>query len=303
MRITANDVRKEYGSVTALDGLSIEIPDGSTFGVLGTNGAGKTTLFKLLVGLDRPDGGRLAVGEQSVADAGTEIRERVGYLPERVGFPGALTGREVLSFHSRMRGLPRDGRIDDAIETVGLSPSAADRAVSGYSNGMRRRLGLAAAILPEPQVLVLDEPTAGLDPRGVAEFHGIIDRVRTETGATVVLSSHVLSEIERLCDRVAILDGGRVVTAGPVSELVDTDDVTVRIRPEREASLESLTDAAEPFGTVSTANGAVSVRCPAGDVPPLFAAVDSAADIVDVTVERESLEAAFHGALNTEVNA
>ncbi|MCY4731332.1 ABC transporter ATP-binding protein [Natronomonas gomsonensis] len=303
MRITANDVRKEYGSVTALDGLSIEIPDGSTFGVLGTNGAGKTTLFKLLVGLDRPDGGRLAVGEQSVADAGTEIRERVGYLPERVGFPGALTGREVLSFHARMRGLPRDGRIDDAIETVGLSPSAADRAVSGYSNGMRRRLGLAAAILPEPQVLVLDEPTAGLDPRGVAEFHGIIDRVRTETGATVVLSSHVLSEIERLCDRVAILDGGRVVTAGPVSELVDTDDVTVRIRPEREASLESLTDAAEPFGTVSTANGAVSVRCPAGDVPPLFAAVDSAADIVDVTVERESLEAAFHGALNTEVNA
>jgi Cu-processing system ATP-binding protein len=303
MRITANDVRKEYGSVTALDGLSIEIPDGSTFGVLGTNGAGKTTLFKLLVGLDRPDGGRLTVGEQSVADAGTEIRERVGYLPERVGFPGALTGREVLSFHARMRGLPRDGRIDDAIETVGLSPSAADRAVSGYSNGMRRRLGLAAAILPEPQVLVLDEPTAGLDPRGVAEFHGIIDRVRTETGATVVLSSHVLSEIERLCDRVAILDGGRVVTAGPVSELVDTDDVTVRIRPEREASLESLTDAAEPFGTVSTANGAVSVRCPAGDVPPLFAAVDSAADIVDVTVERESLEAAFHGALNTEVNA
>jgi len=303
MRITANDVRKEYGSVTALDGLSIEIPDGSTFGVLGTNGAGKTTLFKLLVGLDRPDGGRLAVGEQSVADAGTEIRERVGYLPERVGFPDALTGREVLSFHARMRGLPRDGRIDDAIETVGLSPSAADRAVSGYSNGMRRRLGLAAAILPETQVLVLDEPTAGLDPRGVAEFHGIIDRVRTETGATVVLSSHVLSEIERLCDRVAILDGGRVVTAGPVSELVDTDDVTVRIRPEREASLESLTDAAEPFGTVSTANGAVSVRCPAGDVPPLFAAVDSAADIVDVTVERESLEAAFHGALNTEVNA
>jgi Cu-processing system ATP-binding protein len=303
MRITANDVRKEYGSVTALDGLSIEIPDGSTFGVLGTNGAGKTTLFKLLVGLDRPDSGELTVGEQSVAGAGTEIRERVGYLPERVGFPGALTGREVLSFHARMRGLPRDGRIDDAIETVGLSPSAADRAVSGYSNGMRRRLGLAAAILPEPQVLVLDEPTAGLDPRGVAEFHGIIDRVRTETGATVVLSSHVLSEIERLCDRVAILDGGRVVTAGPVSELVDTDDVTVRIRPEREASLESLTDAAEPFGTVSTANGAVSVRCPAGDVPPLFAAVDSAADIVDVTVERESLEAAFHGALNTEVNA
>ncbi|WP_178915310.1 ABC transporter ATP-binding protein [Natronomonas gomsonensis] len=299
MRITANDVRKEYGSVTALDGLSIEIPDGSTFGVLGTNGAGKTTLFKLLVGLDRPDGGRLAVGEQSVADAGTEIRRRVGYLPERVGFPGALTGREVLSFHARMRSLRRDGRIDDAIETVGLSPSAADRAVSGYSNGMRRRLGLAAAILPEPQVLVLDEPTAGLDPRGVAEFHGIIDRVRTETGATVVLSSHVLSEIERLCDRVAVLDGGQVLASGMVSELVDADDVTVRIRPESAGDIGGLLAAAETFGTASATNGTVTVRCPTGDVPSLFAAVDSTVDIADVTVERDGLEAAFHSALET----
>jgi len=301
MQITANDLRKAYGSVTALDGLSVEIPAGSTFGVLGTNGAGKTTLFKLLVGLDRPDAGRLTVGDRRVSEAGTAIREAVGYLPERVGFPGALTGREVLEFHARMRGLPSDGRIDDAIGTVGLDASAADRAVEGYSNGMRRRLGLAAAVLPEPSVLVLDEPTAGLDPRGVAEFHDIIDRVRTETGATVVLSSHVLSEVERLCDRVAVIDGGRVVAGVPVEDLVDADEVAVTVRPVRAEDVERVASAAGAFGPVQAANGTVTVRCPAGDVPALFAATEDV-EVADVTVEREGLEAAFHGALE-EVDA
>ena len=297
MQIHAENLRKEYGSVTALDGLSLEVPEGSTFGVIGTNGAGKTTLFKLLVGLDRPDAGRLTVGGRDVADAGVEIRERVGYLPEHVGFPPALTGREVLAFHARMRGLPRDGRIDDAVETVGLSAAAADRAVSGYSNGMRRRLGLAAAILPRPSVLVLDEPTAGLDPRGVAEFHRIVDRVRDETGATVVLSSHVLSEIERLCDRVALFDRGRVLARGPVEDLVDAGEVTVRIRPADAAELDYVAATASGYGPASAAGGTATVRCPAADVPGLFADLDSGVELADVTVEREGLEAAFHDAL------
>jgi Cu-processing system ATP-binding protein len=301
MQITANDVRKEYGSVTALDGLSLEIPAGSTFGVLGTNGAGKTTLFKLLVGHDRPDSGRLAVGDREVADAGLAIREQVGYLPEHVGFPPALTGREILEFHARMRGLPRDGRIAEAIEMVGLDVSAADRAVSGYSNGMRRRLGLAAAVLPRPSVLVLDEPTAGLDPRGVAEFHEIIDRVRTETGATVVLSSHVLSEIERLCDRVAILDSGRVLASGRVDDLVDTDDVTVRLRPASADRIDDLVAAGGEVGTASATNGTVTVRCPVEAVPDLFEATEHI-ELADVTVDRDGLDTAFHDALG-EVNA
>ncbi|QLD91058.1 ABC transporter ATP-binding protein [Natronomonas salina] len=302
MQIHAEHVRKAYGSVTALDGLSLEIPAGSTFGVLGTNGAGKTTLFKLLVGLDRPDAGRLTIGDRDVADAGVELRERVGYLPEHVGFPPALTGREVLAFHARMRGLPTDGRIDEAIEMVGLSASEADRAVSGYSNGMRRRLGLAAAVLPRPSVLVLDEPTAGLDPRGVAEFHGIVDRVRTETGATVVLSSHVLSEIERLCDRVALFDRGRVLAEGTVADLVDTDEVTVRVRPADAAEVDYVVATAAEFGSASATAGTVTVRCPAGDVPALFAELEPGVDLADVTVERDGLDAAFHSAL-AEVDA
>lgn len=297
MKILADNVHKTYGSVTALDGLSVEIPAGSTFGVLGTNGAGKTTLFKLLVGHDRPDEGRLTVGGHDVEDAGPEIRKQVGYLPERVGFPSALTGREVLEFHARMRGLPQDHRIAETIETVGLDAEDADRAVSGYSNGMRRRLGLAAAILPQPSVLVLDEPTAGLDPKGVAEFHRIIDRVRTETGATIVITSHVLTEIERLCDRVAILESGGVIAAGRIDDLVDTDDVTVRLQPASADRIDDLLAIAREFDTATATGGTVTANCPVERVPELFARVESELELADTTVEREGLEAAFHTAV------
>jgi Cu-processing system ATP-binding protein len=237
MRIDASDVRKTYGDVTALDGLSLSIPSGSTFGILGTNGAGKSTLFRLLVGHDRPDAGRITVGGTDVTEDGRRIRERVGYLPEHVGFPDGLTGREVLAVHSAIRGLPRDGRIVRAVERVGLTADGADRRVSGYSNGMQRRLGLATVLLPDPDVLILDEPTAGLDPRGVDEFHAIVEEITAETDATVVFCSHVLPEVERLCDRAAVLHDGRVRASGPVEELAGGAPAT-----ETEGGAEAETD-------------------------------------------------------------
>lgn len=224
MRIDATDVRKAYGDVTALDGLTLSVPSGSAFGIIGTNGAGKSTLFRLLVGHDRPDGGTVEVGGTDVTEDGRRIRERVGYLPEHVGFPDGLTGREVLGVHRATRGLPKDGRIREAIERVGLTPDEADRRVSGYSNGMQRRLGLATMLLPDPDVLVLDEPTAGLDPRGVDEFHAIVGEITAETDATVMFCSHVLGEVERLCDRVAVLHDGRVRASGPVDEFAAKAD-------------------------------------------------------------------------------
>ncbi len=219
MQLRAENLRKRYGDVVALDGLSLQIPADTTFGVLGTNGAGKTTLFRLFVGLETPDAGSLSIGGRDVVEAGDQIRRQVGFLPERIGFPRRLTGREVLEFHCRMRGISTGERIDEAVETVGLTAKDARRAVQGYSNGMRRRLGLAAAIVARPEVLILDEPTAGLDPKGVVEFHRIVRRARSLTGATVIVASHVLSEVERLCDRVAILDDGRTVAQGPVNRL------------------------------------------------------------------------------------
>lgn len=297
MQVRAENVRKTYGDVTALDGLSLEIPAESTFGVLGTNGAGKSTLFRLLVGLDEPDDGRLTVGGRDVSEAGHRLRESVGFLPDRVGFPPALTGREVLSFHARIRGLEPDGRIPAVVETVGLSSADADRPVEGYSNGMRRRLGLASALLAEPSVLVLDEPTAGLDPRGVAEFHNIIDRIRAETDATVVIASHVLSEVERLCDKVAVIDDGRIRAAGPIAELVQRTETVVGLRPKNPDAVESVVAAARSVGQVTRDDGTVTVRCESGALPSLFASLDGTVEVGEVTVEQNGLEAVFHDAL------
>ena len=303
MRIEAEDLHKRYGEVTALDGLSLSIPSGTTFGVLGTNGAGKTTLFELLVGLDRPDEGTLTVGGREVDEAGTWLRDRIGYLPEHVGFPAGLTGREVLTFNARVRGISEQGRISEVLDTVGLDLEAADRAVSGYSNGMGRRLGLAGALLARPEVLILDEPTAGLDPRGVAEFHRIVERVRERTDATVVLSSHVLGEVERLCDRVAIFHEGRVVAEGSVEELVGVEEITVQLRPadpedapalhEAASAVAETTVEAEASATAET----VTVDCSPESVPALFAALDGSVELDGVTVEHDGLESAFHEAV------
>lgn len=298
MQITITDVTKRYGTVVALDGPSFTIPSGSTFGVLGTNGAGKTTLFELLVGYDTPDSGTITVGGIDVEEAGHRVRERVAFLPEHAGFPAAMTGREVLDVHARIRGLDaRTERIEAVLELVALD-EAADRRVEGYSNGMGRRLGLAAAVLTEPPVLVLDEPTAGLDPRGVSTFHRIIERIDRETDATVVLASHALNEVERLCDEVAILHDGQLRAVGPLDEFqTANEDVTVTLystadRPE-------LLEAVQEYGTVTETDGTVRISCPRHRAFELCSVIDRT--LLDRFEVREpGLEAVFHDAIAGE---
>ncbi|MFB6352580.1 MAG: ABC transporter ATP-binding protein [Halobacteriales archaeon] len=273
--IEATDVTKTYGDVTALDDLTLEVEAGSTFGLLGTNGAGKTTLFKLLVNHIRPDAGRLSVAGMDVANAGAEVRQVVGYLPEQAGFPPSLSGREVLTFHARMRGLDgatRAERVDDVLDTVGLS-DAADRRVAGYSNGMNRRLGLATALLAQPRILLLDEPTSGLDPLGVADFHRIVRRLHAEDDLTVVLSSHVLAEVEALCDAVAVLHDGRLRAAGAVGELRAAGDgrVVVEVRLTPTADHDPVFDATAGLAEVErAASDAMTLWCERADVPSLL---------------------------------
>lgn len=299
MNINIENVQKQYGAVTALDGPSFDIPSGSTFGVLGTNGAGKTTLFELLVGHDEPDAGRITVGGLDATTAGHSVRERVGFLPERVGFPGIMSGREVLSVHARIRGIGSDRnlRIEEALETVGLADDA-DRAVSGYSNGMRRRLGLAGVLLADPPVLVLDEPTAGLDPQGVEDFHRIVERIDRETDATVVLSSHVLPEVERLCDEVAILHDGQLCAAGSVEELrQDVDGLaTVRVRPITVDTRSEIRETLARFGSVTGANGTLELACEREEVLAVVDAIDDDA-IADLEIDTPGLETVFQQAV------
>lgn len=300
MWIEFTNVTKTYGAVTALDSVSFRIPVGSTFGLLGTNGAGKTTLFELLVGHDTPDRGEIVVGGQAVEDAGVAVRGGIGFLPERVGFPALLTGREVLDVHARIHAIAgaRSARIDDVLETVGLT-EAADRRVGGYSNGMQTRLGLAAALLAQPPILVLDEPTAGLDPRGVTTFHQLVERLSAETETTIVLASHDLDEVNRLCDEVAILHDGRLGATGSVDALRTASGGTteVTITTPSDAAASQLSAAIASFGRLTVGEDTVTLQCDPGAIAEVLAVIDHAW-IQDIEIMRPGLDTAFHQALD-----
>jgi ABC-2 type transport system ATP-binding protein len=212
-------LRKEYGGKVALHDLSLSVGVGEVFGFLGPNGAGKTTTVKILLGLVRPSSGEASIFGRPAGDP--EARRRVGYLPETFRFHDWLTGHELLDFHGRLARMPaaeRQRRIPEVLEMVGLAGRGGER-IRGYSKGMTQRIGLAQAIIHRPDLVLLDEPTSALDPLGRREVRDLIRGLRAQ-GMTVFLNSHLLSEVELVCDRVAIVDRGRVVRSGRLAELV-----------------------------------------------------------------------------------
>jgi ABC-2 type transport system ATP-binding protein len=220
LAIEARGLTKRYGDVLALDALDLAVPTGSVFGFLGPNGAGKTTTLRLLTGLGRPTAGTAVVAGVEVGGRGTDLARRIGYLDQDPRFYGWMTGRELLTFVGRAYGLggaALRSRVDEVLETVGLA-DAARRRVGGYSGGMRQRLGVGQAMLPRPAVLLLDEPVSALDPAGRRDTLELIGRLRG--ASTVFMSTHILTDVERICDRVAILDHGRLVTEAPMGELL-----------------------------------------------------------------------------------
>jgi Cu-processing system ATP-binding protein len=199
--------RKAFGTHVAVDGLTLDVRRGETLALLGPNGSGKTTTLKAAAGLITPGGGEVLLGEPGRRASVPAARDLVSFLPQRVTFPDALTGRDVLEFYRRLRGAPA-GRTDDVLRFAALNGAAA-RAVGTYSGGMTQRLGLAVAVLPDAPVLLLDEPTAALDPDGLAAFYAIVERHAAE-GRTVLFTSHQLGDVERLADRFAVLVAGRL---------------------------------------------------------------------------------------------
>ncbi len=218
--IRVEGVRKAYGDVVALDGVSLEVRPGEVFGLLGANGSGKTTLNRCLATLIRPDAGTIEVAGCDVAKDPQGVRRALGYLAERPTTVPTLSGREFLAFVGGLRGLPapvvreRSERWLDLFELA----DAADQRVRGYSQGMTRKIALAAALIGDPSVVLLDEPTNGLDPPSVWLFRQVIARLREE-GRTVLLSSHVLPVVQQACDRVGVLADGKVAAAGRIAEL------------------------------------------------------------------------------------
>ena len=234
--IRTHELAKRYGSITALAGLTMTIPRGDVFGFLGPNGAGKTTAVKLLLGLTPPTSGDAEVLGAAIGDR--EALRRVGYLPELFRYQLWLTAREVLALHCELAGIDRAAwqrEIEDALAIVGLSDRGSGR-IGTFSKGMQQRLGLGVALLGAPELVVLDEPTSALDPVGRHDVREII-RALGERGTTVFLNSHLLGEVEQVCDRVAIVDRGRVVAEGTLDQLLGGDTVRLRVDDlEREAT-------------------------------------------------------------------
>jgi ABC-2 type transport system ATP-binding protein len=215
--IQTRNLTKIYGTVRALDGLSLTIPRGGVYGVLGPNGAGKSTLFRILLGLIRPSEGEASVMGGPIGDV--VASRRMGSMIETPRFPPFMTARQVLEWLSAAHGLKPDAaRVSGWLDRVGLS-EAADRKVRGFSVGMLQRLGVAAALITEPELVILDEPTSGMDPPGIQEMRSLIRSLAERDGITVILASHQLLEVQRVCDRVAILNRGKLVREGAVSDL------------------------------------------------------------------------------------
>ena len=217
-----------FGELAAVDGVSFAVEQGEVFGLLGPNGAGKTTTLRVLTTLLRPGAGRARVAGHDTVSEGLHVRAAIGYVPQAISVDAALTGLENLEFYSRVTGVPkreRKARIAQAIETMGLE-SLVDRLARTLSGGMLRRLEVATALLTRPRVLFLDEPTVGLDPTARRLVWEHLEALRDEEGTTLLVTTHIMEEAERQCERIAIMDLGRLAAQGTPQQLKDEFDAT-----------------------------------------------------------------------------
>ncbi|HKW72167.1 MAG TPA: ABC transporter ATP-binding protein [Candidatus Dormibacteraeota bacterium] len=291
------ELTKRFGHTVALAGLSMTVPRGEVFGFLGPNGAGKTTAVKLLLGLLKPTSGEGWLLGRPVGDLGT--RRRIGYLPELFRYQSWLSAAEVLGLHCELAPLPRSSWKDEvktALETVGLVDRANDR-VGTFSKGMQQRLGLGAALLGEPELVFLDEPTSALDPVGRHDVREII-RGLASRGTAVFLNSHLLSEVEQVCDRVAVVDHGRVIAAGSMDELLGGTAVRVRASGLSQANKNALSN----FGHIDDEGDQMTFANLDPDrVPELVAAiVGMGGRVYEVAPRHQTLEDRFLQLLEDE---
>lgn len=306
--VVVRDLTRHYGPVRAVDGVDLDIRRGELFGLIGHNGAGKSTLFKMLLGLIPASGGRILIDGVPVgATAGATpgnfraVRRHIGYLPENVVLYDNLTGLETLQLFARLKAAPA-GDCPAVLARVGLA-HAAQRRVREYSKGMRQRLGFAQALLGNPRLLFLDEPTTGLDPEAIHAFYATLQSLRDE-GVTMVLTSHILAEIQERVDRLAIMAAGKVRAVGTVQALRDHSRLPLRIEVR-------LADGADPLalhdtlaalpaddapGAIQVLADGLSLQCPrTAKLAVLAACLRDGTRVADVHVHEPSLEDVFFG--------
>ncbi len=295
--IVARGVRKHYGPIHAVDGVDLEVRSGELFGLIGHNGAGKSTMFKMMLGLIPLTAGEIRIDGAPVPGSDFRtVRRKVGYLPENVVLYDNLTGTETLDFFARLKGVSTANNAA-VLERVGLM-HAAKRRVREYSKGMRQRLGFAQALLGTPRILFLDEPTTGLDPEAIRGFYAILRQLKSE-GVTMVITSHILAEIQERVDRLAIMAAGKVQATGTVQALREQMDLPlwfdVRVAPE---DFEAVRNALGglPVGAIEARDGHVAVQCARDAKMAVIAALATLnGKVRDLTVREPSLEDVFFG--------
>lgn len=288
--ISLVSVSKHYAATRAVDDVTLTVADGEVFGFLGPNGAGKSTVVKMILGLTHPTVGKIEVLGRPAGSLAA--RADVGYLPETFRFHDWLTASELLHFHARLARVDaslRAGRVRKLLELVGLKDRANDR-ISTFSKGMMQRVGLAQALVGQPRLVILDEPTSALDPIGRRDVR---DRIRElgEQGVTVFLNSHLLSEVEQVCDRVAIIDHGSIVAEGKLDALLSAQEIEIRAGDGAEAAARQALDDAE----VRTLDGRLRVRVANDDETAMLVQriVAAGVPVYDVRQVGDSLEDLF----------
>ncbi|TEB11482.1 ABC transporter ATP-binding protein [Pelotomaculum propionicicum] len=292
MIIETDNLTKMYGKKAGCREINLSVGEGQIFGFLGPNGAGKSTLVKMLVGLLFPTSGTARILGKPLGDL--EIRRKVGFLPENFRYQDWLTGEELLTFHAslyKMSRAEKARRVPEVLEQVGLADKGRQK-VGSYSKGMQQRVGLACALLPDPELVFLDEPTSALDPLGRREVRQIMVELR-DRGKTVFLNSHLLSEIEMICDRVAIINKGRIITEGALAELL-AGAVEVEMQVEG-LSAQLLDELSALYGSYQVEGGLVRLSLKNNeDIPALAeAVVRNGGKLFSLNARQNSLEDLF----------
>ncbi len=293
--LEAEGLCKRYGELTAVEDVSLRVDEGQIAGFIGPNGAGKTTTLRMLLGLVAPTRGSVRIFGHDVGRDFQRAIRAVGALVEGPAFYPFLSGRRNLRLFGRLSGGVDEARIQEVLERVGLGRRG-DQRVKGYSQGMRQRLGIALALLARPRLLVLDEPTNGLDPQGMREVRNLIRAIRDEGETTILLSSHLLGEMERICDRVAVISRGRVLCSGPLDELLGqgADRVELRVPEAEDEGVASLL--AERFGAEATRvrRGHLEFRWDPEDLGAVSRAlVEAGFSVLALSADRRTLEQVF----------
>ena len=290
--IETEGLTKRYGSITAVDNLSLQVPDAGVFGLLGPNGSGKTTSMGMLLGLIRPTAGSIRLFGNVVEGVHPDSLRRIGAIVEEPNFYPYLSGRDNLRYFQGITSRETPGEVDHLLEMVGLSDRANSK-VGTYSLGMKQRLGIAYTLLGDPDMLLLDEPTNGLDPAGMAEVRDLI-RHLGGSGRVVLLSSHVLHEVEQVCDSLAILSNGKLIAQGEVADLLSRGRERIRMRTTDNARAVQVLSSLEWVEHVTSDDNSILVTAPSDRSSELSAALsESEIYVTEMAVPRMSLEQYF----------